>query len=246
MENTGLNISDPFSGCSGCYVIGNTYASFMNNFYTLHSFAADYAGVSNPSESNYEALTAGQYAQCPIDGSCDSGTANVQNIVDGLENSHLTWQAYAEGGSGGCSGSNIDTNHFPFLFYQDLVTIPARCANLFGTSSSADHEFLNALTSTGPNYVWRTPKFNNDCHNSPLSSGSTCDTWLNGIVTSILGSSMFASNRVALFITFDEGGLTSNQYNNLVYTVIAGSQAKTQVRSNIPYNHYSYLHTIED
>jgi len=94
------------------------------------------------------------------------------------------------------------------------------------------------------------------------SSNSTCpytyptsitqgDNYLSTLVPNILNSNTFKSDRVALFILFDEGTnfcpLNPGAKEDCVYAVWAGNSnvVKQKFASNNLYNDYSYLKTIE-
>jgi hypothetical protein len=129
-----------------------------------------------------------------------------------------------------------------------------------------DAPFLNYLNATSgwANYIWLTPNRCDDGHDhcsqigtiatscANPSGGYVCEeeTYLKQLIPAVLNSTMFRSQRSALFITYDEGGgfcptLTTGN-GDCVYTVMVGSGVKTQYRSSTAFNHYSLLGTIEN
>jgi PKD repeat protein len=88
--------------------------------------------------------------------------------------------------------------------------------------------------------MWLTP---NDCNNMHDCSVSTGDTYLAGLVPKILTSTLFTTQKAALFVVFDEGN--NNYPNDYVYSLWAGSAVKKGYHSTNPYSHYSFLRTIE-
>jgi len=90
--------------------------------------------------------------------------------------------------------------------------------------------------------MWLTPNLCNDMHDCSVSTG---DTYLSQLVPMILGSNLFAHQKAALFIVFDEGNGDHQYPNDQVYALWAGSVAKTSFSSSNQYNHYSFLKTIE-
>src|SRR3989475_1212831 len=88
--------------------------------------------------------------------------------------------------------------------------------------------------------MWYTPNLCHDMHDCNVTAG---DTFLSGLVPQILNSTVFQTQRAALLITFDEdgGGLGSPD----LYMVWAGPAVKHGFPSNVPYDHYSALRTIE-
>src|SRR5437773_1030709 len=84
--------------------------------------------------------------------------------------------------------------------------------------------------------MWLTPNKCNDMHSCSIHQG---DTYMSGLVPKILDSTLFKTTRAALFVTYDEG------YDQPVYTVWAGSLAKTGYLSSFAYDHFSFLSTVE-
>ena len=222
---------------------GNFQASLANQ-YTL---STGYSAVSHPSEPNYSALVSGHITPNSDDGIC-CGQDSGPNLVDRLESGGLTWKAFAEDmSSGDCSGGGIDADHFPFIYFSDVTSNPARCANLLGATAGSDSELVAALNAANgwPNYVWLTPNTRNDAHDTSIATG---DSYLSGVVPQILGSTLFKSQRAALFVVYDEGNdvSCSSGGSDCVYASWSGPVAKNGFSSTNAYSHYSYLHTIED
>jgi acid phosphatase len=228
MENHGLND-----------IVGS--ATYMTTLANTYGLATQYTAVSHPSEPNYLALIGGDTFGVTRDGVC-CWTINSTNVVDRIENAGLTWQAWAEdaSGSGTCSFRPPQSaDHFGFLEFSDINTA-SRCANFHSTQSSSDSEFVNALNNSPSNFMWLTPNDCNDMHDCPVSTG---DTYLAGLVPRILTSNLFATQKAALFVVFDEGN--NNYPNDYVYGVWAGSAVKKAHSSSSQYSHYSFLRTIE-
>src|SRR2546422_11434783 len=212
-----------------------------------YTLAKGYSGVSHTSEPNYAAMISGQIGVNKVDGLCCSQD-NHQNLADSLESHELTWKAFAEDlTTGDCAGGGIDTDHFPFIYFSDITNSPSRCNNLVGATASSDQELMDALNASGnwPNYVWLTPNLSNDAHDTSIGFG---DTYLADIVPKILGSTVFKTQRAALFIVYDEGNddSCSSGGPDCVYASWSGPMAKKGFTSNTAYTHYSNLHTIED
>ncbi len=227
---------------------GNFQAS-LSSEYTL---STGYSAISHPSEPNYSILISGQIGANSNDGIC-CGQDTHSNIVDSLESYGLVWKAFAEGlANGDCGGGGIDTDHFPFLYFSDIVNSPSRCSNLQGATATSDPsltdpemlEVLNAA-SGWPNFIWLTPNNSNDAHSSSIQVG---DVYLAGLVPRILSSALFNGQRAALFIVYDEGNNIpcSTGGRDCVYASWAGPGTKKGFTSSQPYNHYSYLRTLED
>ncbi len=227
---------------------GNFQAS-LSSQYTL---STGYSAISHPSEPNYSVLISGQIGPNSNDGIC-CGQDTHSNIVDSLETHGLVWKAFAEGlANGDCRGGGIDTNHFPFLYFSDIVNSPSRCSNLQGATATSDPglsdpELLDVLNAASgwPNFIWLTPNNSNDAHSSSIQVG---DAYLAGLVPRILSSALFSSQRAALFVVYDEGNNTPCYAGgrDCVYASWSGPATKKGFTSSQPYSHYSYLRTLEE
>jgi len=221
------------------------YEAKLANNYTL---ARGYSGVSHPSQPNYSVLISGQIGPNSNDGIC-CGQDSHLNLVDSLESHGLTWEAFAENQTtGDCTGTHIDTDHFPFLYFADIVSSRPRCNMLVGTTAPTDPEFINALNSNSgwPNFVWLTPNRSDDAHDTSIPFG---DNYLSVLVPKILGSTLFQTQRSALFIVYDEGNdvaCSNGVGSDCVYASWSGAAARKSFASDSHYDHYSYVHTIED
>src|SRR6266851_3844519 len=112
--------------------------SFQASLASQYTLSTGYSAVSHPSEPNYSALISGQIGPNSPDGVCCGQDAH-RNILDSLESHGLTWKAYAEGlANGDCTGGGIDTDHFPFLYFSNIVNSQSRCSNLQGATATSD------------------------------------------------------------------------------------------------------------
>jgi len=238
MENH--NKCDILTTCGGTA----TYMTGLANAYA--SVEEDRYCNVNPSLPNYLCLTGGSDFGCsgydgnPNSNGCTSQAWQAKNIVDRLEDAGLTWKAYMEDMPSNCYGSNSGNyavRHNPFVYYSDVADNATRCARVVPAGSS-DGTFLSDLgsVSSASNYMWLTP---NNCNNMHSCSVATGDAYLSTLVPQILNSSVFKTQRAALFVTFDEG------YGEPIYSVWAGPVVKTRFTSSVGYNHYSLLATIE-
>jgi hypothetical protein len=258
MENQGY--CQIITTCGGL----GTYETTLANQYSIAGKCESdsacsiggYTAIAHRSEPNYAAIISGGIYSDTIGQCCFQD--HHQNIVDRLESSGLTWQAYAEdaGNSGMCSflPQVNDSAHYPFIYYADNK-VPSRCANFLSTSSSSgDSEFLNSLNTASdwPNFIWLTPNNNDNGETSTVKYG---DNYLSNLVPKILNSTMFKSSRSVLFITYDEGIIkqgcspppcvdnsTQAQY---VYASLSGPVVKNGYVGTGSYSHYSLLATLE-
>ena len=224
-------------------ILGSTSAPYLNSLINSSALATNYSGVTHPSLPNYLALTSASTDGITTD--CNPPSAgcivSVPNIADEIEASGRSWKQYAESMPSACYalnyGSLYATKHVPFLYYSDIINNQARCqAHVVPYSNLATDLSSSATT---PNFAFITPNLCNDMHSCPISSG---DTWLANNVPLILKSPAFTTSDSLLVITWDEGYAS----NNIVGAIFAGSAARAGARSNVSYNHYSLLRTIED
>ncbi len=219
MENQGINS-----------ILGNSAAPYLNRLDHMYSLAKHYSAIDHPSLPNYLALVGGSTFDCggydgnPNSNSCTSSAWGSPNLVDSLAN----------------SGSYY-VRHDPFVYFNDIANNQARC-NRVVPAGIGDSALLNDLgsNSTYSNFMWLTPDACNDMHDCGISTG---DTYLSTLVPEILNSNLFTTQKAILFITFDEGN--SHTPNDNVYTVWAGTAAKTNYKSSNFYTHYSLPKTLE-
>jgi hypothetical protein len=255
MENQGIN------NTYGNHCSGNcTYITQLANTYGL---AQNYSAVGHPSLENYLALTsAGNYSVAPFTSDCypqSSGCiVSAPNIVDSVDSSGRTWEAYMEDYSGGgCSlahtSSEYVNSHNPFVYYADIYGNAIRCSRIVNANPGASGylalptQLLSDLNSvsTASNYMWLTPNLCDDGHDvcAPLNKTvSQQNQYLSLLVPLILKSAIFRTQRAALFITWDE---SATNLNNVVTAIWAGPVAKMGYASASPYGHYSAIKTIE-
>src|SRR5438309_166066 len=230
---------------------GSASAPYLNQLAHNYSLATQYTACDHPSLPNYMCLTGGNNyfsgKNCSPIGTC---TTSNSSIVDRIESAGLTWRAYMEDMPSPCYKSGLANYTYltnPFIFYTSVGGNSTRCAAHVVPANSGgkgvpDDNLVNALgsTSTASNLMWLTPNLCNNMHNCSISRG---DSYLSKLVPVILNSSLFTTQKAALFITFDEGyGYHPADY---VYTIWAGPGVKTHYESSTQYSHYSLPSTIE-
>jgi len=230
---------------------GGVGGPYMNQLASEYSSLSNYTGIANPSLPNYLGLLGGSTFGCsgydglPDSNACTRSAWVSQNLVDRLESAGLTWKAYMESMTTDCqrTGATRDgyyARHDPFVYFNDIVSDPARCARIVPVTPGASLLISDLQsTSTASNFMWLSPNGYDDMHDSPTAVG---DSYLSKLVPQILSSYIFTTQRAALFITFD------NPYSlpfGLVYAAWAGPVVKTHYQSSASYNHYSFLKTLE-
>ena len=191
-----------------------------------YGVASNYRGVTHPSLPNYLAMTCGSTWGVINDGfhSLPAGGLGAQ-----LTQAGITWRAYMEGMGSDCmrSGNGYALKHDPFPYYGSAC--PPQVVPLSG--------FAQDMAGDVPRFVWITP---NQCHSGHDCSTATADAWLASFVPQILATSAWRDGGV-LFVTWDEGEDSANS----VLTIVIHPGAPVHA-SDIAYNHYSLLATIED
>ncbi len=217
-------------------VIGDLNAPFITSLATTYGTAANYYGVTHPSEPNYVAMITG--SNQGINDDQPTHTFNVTNLVDQLESSGRSWNAYMESlPSVGFTGFQYPANaalyvnkHNPFVLMDDIRNNAARLAHIkpytdlrsdLGSGSAADFSFI-------------VPNQCHDMHGgvfitvaadtrdgTPCPYGSTkddpndaslkqkADAFVQEAVTTIMSSKAWTGNS-AIFVIADENDFTGN------------------------------------
>jgi acid phosphatase len=219
-------------------VIGSPDAPYINELAATYGLAANYSAVGHPSLPNYLALTGGDTFGVGTD--CTDCFQSAPNIVaDRITPAGKTWRAYLESlPSAGYVGDAYPymQKHNPFVYYDDIRTVPAQLANVVPYTQLASD--LATAVST-PSFGWITPNMLHDMHDGTVAQG---DSWLSNAVPAILASPAFTARNSLLFITWDEN---DDSPGNQIPTLVIANGVPKGFKSQVPYNHYSLLRTIE-
>jgi hypothetical protein len=218
-------------------VLGDANAPFINQLAQTGAVAANYYGVTHPSEPNYIAAISG--SNWWLNSDDPNNRYDHTNIVDQLEAKHLTWGAYMESmPSVGYTGDYYPTStnplyaskHNPFVLFNDIRNSPSRLANIKPYTSLAT-DLKSAATT--PDYVWITPNQCHDMHGgvytavgagdgSPCPYGTTkddpsdaalkqkADAFVKDAVQTIQASPAWKTGTSAIFVITDEDDYTGN------------------------------------
>ena len=285
-------------------VIGDPNTPLITALAQQYGEAANYFGVTHPSEPNYIAMISGSNWFTNNDN--PANRFDHTNLVDELDANHISWGAYMEAlpASDPLTDfwpSSADplyaSKHNPFALFTDIRGNAARVANIKPyTDLSGD---LNSRHA--PRFVFITPDQCNDMHGgvndaiaghpeTPCPFNTTnddpndvrlkqnADAFVHGAVTTIMSSRAWTRHS-AIFIVADEGDFTGNAVNGgwdspagccdspvlpagdpdissqwpggvyggaLVPAIVIDPSGPHHFVSNVPYNHYSMLRTIED
>lgn len=262
MENTGYDS-----------LVGNPNAPWINQAIKTYGVATNYFGVFHPSQPNYIAATAGSRYGVADD---NDTTIDVPNIVDQLESHGKTWKAYMQSYSlcngnalaHACGDQLYERKHNPFISYADVQTNPSRVANIVDFSQFA----TDLANNTVPDYSWISPDQCHDMHGRSTAGDcnfgnaqgliATGDQFLADTVHAIQSSRAWTGNSV-IFITWDESDFTGSGPSGFgdtrgccdattpfggghVLTLVISHSDHQARTSDVAYNHYSILRTIED
>ena len=218
-------------------VLGDANAPYINQLAQTGAVAANYYGVTHPSEPNYVAAISG--SNWWINNDDPNNRFDHTNVVDQLEAKKLTWGAYMESmPSAGYTGDYYPdsknplyaSKHNPFVLFNDIRNNPARLAKIKPYTSLATD--LQSLPTT-PDVVWISPNQCHDMHGgvygtiaagdgSPCPYGSAkddandaalkqkADAFVKGAVQTIEGSQAWKVGTAAIFIVTDENDYTGN------------------------------------
>ena len=168
-------------------------------------------------------------------------------------------------------GDQYATRHNPFVYFASIINNPS-CAKNVVNFSALPKDLENTATTRNLTYI--TPNLCNDGHDEPCVDGrpggmATADAWLKKWVPLITDSPAFQKDGM-LVITFDEGdgelkpgsadthGDTSDQGPGAPSPEIFGKDGgrigaliispfvRPGTSSEVVYNHYSLLASIED
>jgi hypothetical protein len=284
-------------------VIGDPNTPFISALAQKYGEAADYFGVTHPSEPNYVAMISGSNWFTNNDN--PANRFDHTNLVDELQAHHISWDAYMEAlpadpladFAPSAADPLYASKHNPFALFTDIRSNPARVAHIKPYTDLAGD--LNSRHA--PRFVYITPDQCNDMHGgvndaiaghpeTPCPFNSTnddpndvalkqkADAFVHGAVKTIMSSRAWTRHS-AIFIVADEGDFTGNAANGgwdspagccdspvlpagdpdisptwpggvyggaLVPAIVIDPSGPHHFVSNVPYNHYSLLRTVED
>jgi hypothetical protein len=206
-----------------------------------------YDGLFHPSYPNYLALIGGRYFGT-IENEQRDLPASARTIADLLEPRGLTWRQYAEGYPGGCfggsgaSGALYRRKHVPFMSFESITRVAARCRNVVSATEFDPRKL--------PAFAIYSPDMCHDGHDlcGHRSGGGEADEldqaarWLEGFLTPLLSDAEVMKDTLVV-ITFDE---SQHGAHNHIYTVLLGGMVTRGAEVHACYDHYNLLRTIED
>ena len=218
-------------------VIGDPNTPFISSLAQKYGEAADYFGVTHPSEPNYVAMISG--SNWFINNDNPANRFDHTNLVDELEAAHISWGAYMEAlpadpladFAPSAAAPLYASKHNPFALFTDIRSNPARVANIKPYTALAGD--LNSPHA--PRFVFISPDQCNDMHGGvnvaipghpetpcPFNSANddpndirlkqNADAFVQGAVTTIMSSKAWTDHS-AIFIVADEGDFNGDPNN---------------------------------
>jgi hypothetical protein len=174
---------------------------------------------------------------------------DARTIVDGLEAQHTSWNAFAEDYpvmdqypktcNFTASSGLYARKHFPFLSFKEFRDHPELCSHI------RNLKWFRADSLAG--YTFIAPNLDHDGHDTPLP---TAVKWLKGFLDPLIANPGVMDSTL-IVVTFDESASTKRdavlgtKKPNVIYTVFLGNMVNAGMRTNVPYNHFSVLRTVE-
>ena len=231
---------------------------YLKELMQKYAYARNYTAVSHPSLPNYIAAISGEIYGLRLD--CSPGvdchvTGVEKNLADQLEAAGFSWKAYLGGMPEACWPKNeptygVVTN--PFIYFDSIRDDQTRCK----TKDVPFEDFQSDLDSGNlPDFAWISPDLCQSMHSKcgGLTSRSVQgEEWLKSQIPRILAAPQFQKNGL-IVIAFDEGvgdagccGAPGG--GNVLVLLISSSDILKSggYVSDVPYNHYSLLRTLED
>jgi hypothetical protein len=263
MENTGYDS-----------LIGNQNAPWINQAAATYGFATSSYGVTHPSQPNYIAITSGSTNGVPDDNDITVDVPNIVDQLEAHGKTWRDYQQSLSLCTGptpklnsSCGDALYERKHNPFVSYLDVQNSPARMANVVDLSQ------LDADLASGnvADYNFIAPDQCHDMHGHGTPDAcnygnvqgliSTGDSFLQDLVGKITSAPSWNGNSV-IVVTWDEsdytgsptdfgfgdtsGCCTADPGGGHVVTIVISHSDHQSRQSDVPYNHYSVLGTIQD
>jgi hypothetical protein len=202
------------------------------------SLLTNFRAEAHPSQPNYLALVSASTQHATSDAPVD---VEARTLVDLLEERKKTWKSYLEDFPGHCStvekSSGYVRKHNPFISFLGIRNSTERCSHLVPATQ------LGGDLASGnlPDFSLYVPNVRNDGHDTDPAFASR---WLTMSFLPSLGNPL--PKGLLVVVTFDESENQSSAQGNRIFTGLLGAGVAPGSRSNLPYDHYSILRTIED
>jgi len=220
-------------------VIGAESAPFETYTAALCGTADDYRMNGSPSLPNYIAMTTGGTQGVRDDLAPARHVITADNLFRQVRAMGGTAKTYAEGMPSPCalvSSGRYAVKHNPAAYFQGGSDRAACQRDDIPAGNLVDGAFITALrTRTLPTFSLVKPDICNDTHDCSVATG---DRWLRDWVGKITGSRLYAEQRTAVFVVWDED-------TPMPFIAIAPSIDRGTV-THVALDHYALLRTTEE
>ncbi len=213
-----------------------------------------YPTKENCSAGCYVAFTTGNETLAASQGDGWSCCIATTSIIDQLKTAGLTYELFCT------EGCPRGLDHFPFAGYSDLQGDSNILVGTGACSSECKSTAISAANGASPpDYIWFTPTDSENMHSGSVSAAdSYLQSFLVGSGTvaspatgSLLASNLFTKDHTLLWIWWDECGVSNGDglncdANSDSPNIFYGKMVKPGYTSNLQYNEYSELATIEN
>ena len=172
-----------------------------------------------------------------------------------------------DGTEAASAADNYATRHNPFMYFHSIIDDQAGCDAHVVPLPPLEQDLQGVATT--PNFVFITPSLCHDGHDAPCVNGEpgglvSIDAFLQEWVPKIVNSPAFQQDGL-LIVTFDEASTSDataccsepmgfstiapgigGAGGGRVGAVLLSSRIKPGTVSEVPYNHYSMLRSVED
>ena len=219
-------------------LLGNPAAPYFSALAKRSAVLTRYGGITHPSLPNYLALVSGSTHGIKSD--CTACILNAGNLADTLEGADLTWKAYAEGlprpGFTGATAGRYAKRHVPFLYFRDIVSVPARRRRVVPLRQLARDLAAGQL----PSFSLVIPDACHDMHDCSVAVG---DRWLHRFLPPLLRSPALANSVV--FVITDEPRFAFRA-RTPVPAIATGPLVKPGSHFGARCSHFALLRLVED
>ena len=209
---------------------------FMNWMANDGAYLAQYYALTHPSQPNYIAMISGSTAGVPGDDNVTLDRPHIGRFV--------TWKTYAEDyPESGCHEEKrigrYARKHNPFISFADVSDHDA-CRNIVPFTHFAADFTSGAL----PQLSLVIPNLDDDAHDQPVRFA---DGWLTKNFKPLMADPNAWSDTL-LIVTFDEDekSIFGGDANRVYAAFWGGAVMPHTVISDVSYDHYDLLRTIEE
>jgi hypothetical protein len=236
-------------------IVGSPNAPYINSLIAQYGLATNYmdSGV-HPALPNYLYMVSGSTQGVTSDLNPTQAPFPVSgdNLGRQFNQAFIAWRSYQESAGTGCNlspGGAYLPEHDPFLYFSTIQANAPICAAL---NLDYSKSFATDLGASSFSYAFITPNLTDDGHDPSATPADIVqalqqsDTWLLTEVPKILASSAWQNGGV-LFITWDQAeGRNGDSPDQVPMIVVTKGIKSPGYKSSVPYDHASFLATVED